>query len=308
VALRKEIAAKSADQPLIIAFGSSLTSLGLRPEALDSCRPSNPVGPLVYNFGMPGTTVIGQLMCLKRLLAEDIRPDWGMVEIYPRHFLLSPDAKEPFVTRRLNREDIPLVSEYFPGAHEVRKEWREAQLLPWFSNRNTLQNLVVPTWMPRRLHEGWRYTDQWGWRDNPVLVATLKAKYAAPDFAENTAKSLDAFNHENISPQRDAALRELLALCKRERLGVVMVRVPESSYYRNAYAATTKKAIDRWLKDVVAQTGVAVIDASEWLPDSQFADGFHVDADGASQFTRRLETEWIQKQNTASPHVASNAR
>src|ERR1051325_7902208 len=92
VALRKEIAAKSADQPLIIAFGSSLTSLGLRPEALDSCRPSNPVGPLVYNFGMPGTTVIGQLMCLKRLLAEDIRPDWVMVEIYPPHFLLTPHA------------------------------------------------------------------------------------------------------------------------------------------------------------------------------------------------------------------------
>ena len=87
------------------------------------------------------------------------------------------------------------------------------------------------------------------------------------------------------------ALRELLDLCRREKLPAALVVMPESSAFRSWYSPEARTAI-RGLLDQLNQTyGVEVIDAERWVADEDFEDGHHTLLHGADVFTYRLYAE-----------------
>src|SRR6516225_10207066 len=80
--LRAQCAA-SPDRPLLLVIGSSRVSTGIRPEILPGFSTADGRTPVIFNFGVPGAGPTQQLLYLRRLLAEGIRPTWLVVECWP---------------------------------------------------------------------------------------------------------------------------------------------------------------------------------------------------------------------------------
>jgi hypothetical protein len=308
--LRAQLDHQPQDKPLIVGLGSSLTQMGLRPDALTHSAPTAGEGPLVFNLGISSGLATSQLICLRRLLAEKIRPDWVLVEIFPRFFFLgSTYCEETMNAGRLQHRDLSLVDRYYRDPNHVRREWCEQQCAPWYFRRNLLQNLFLPTWVPKdkRIDGVWRNQDPWGWIHAPEVVAKLKRTYYAPDFAASLRQKNEVSNQSEFTEKHDAALRELIRLCQTESIGVVLIRMPESSHYRDGYSDARRERINRWLPSLVQSTGVSLVDASQWLADAEFADGFHVDPQGATRFTRRLEAEVLRDLQAAAQRSSSGS-
>jgi hypothetical protein len=87
------------------------------------------------------------------------------------------------------------------------------------------------------------------------------------------------------------ALRDLLDLCRREEIPVVLVLMPESAVFRSWYAPESLAPARGLLAQLRETYGVRVIDASDWLADKDFVDGHHAQGSGADVFTTRLREE-----------------
>jgi hypothetical protein len=86
-------------------------------------------------------------------------------------------------------------------------------------------------------------------------------------------------------------MRDLVALCRREHVPVVLVLTPESAMFRGWYPPAARDGPRRLLAALQAAYGVPVIDGTDWLPDEDFTDGHHAAPAGAAAFTERLLAE-----------------
>src|SRR5262249_44530192 len=100
--------------------------------------------------------------------------------------------------------------------------------------------------------------------------------------------------HFGISPRSDQALRELLALCRRQQIGVVLVLMPEGSEFQSWYPSAALAEIDAYLVRLKREEQVPLVDARSWVPDNCFADGHHLMPRGANLYTDRLSREAIR--------------
>src|SRR5262249_30236172 len=90
-----------------------------------------------------------------------------------------------------------------------------------------------------------------------------------------------------------AALRESVALCRREGIAVAPLLMPEASEVRRWYPPGAGAALDDLPGALRRDFGVPVIDAREWVADAGFADSHHLLPAGAAAFTGRLGHEVI---------------
>jgi hypothetical protein len=300
--LRAQAAAKSKDQPLVIALGSSLTAMALRPSVLAETEPINVGHASVYNFGINSANIIAHLLFLQRILHDGIRPDWVLLETWPAFFMLSerndPRLHWHWPIDRLERRDLPTMAHYHGKGHQLRSEWRAVQLLPWYSHRNRLQNWLVPTWVPKakRVDHHWIHSDSFGWECFPEYIQYFKPLYPDnPIFVQSIPKSMEYWADKEINEVLHEALLETIALCCKHRIGVVLLWPPESSHYRDkGYPPVMMQRITRWQQRLTEETGVPLIDARDWVDDRRFVEGLHTNPDGATQFTLRLEREVLQ--------------
>ena len=107
------------------------------------------------------------------------------------------------------------------------------------------------------------------------------------DYAPHLARS-------PIAPASDQALRDLLRLCRRENIGVVLLWLPEASEFRRLYGPQTTATADAYFRGLADEFGVGFVNARDWLPDDAFFDGHHPLIWGAADFSRRLSREVIQ--------------
>ena len=67
----------------------------------------------------------------------------------------------------------------------------------------------------------------------------------------------------------------------------VLILMPEAPSYRGLYPQGLRERVKTSLESL----GVPLVDASEWLPESDFYDGHHPFKKGAEAFTARLLRE-----------------
>src|SRR5205807_756932 len=79
--LRALIAAKPT-APLIVVLGSSRVAMGFRPDAIAGVRAADGREPIVFDYSSDGSAPILQLLCVRRLLDDGIKPDWVVVEYW----------------------------------------------------------------------------------------------------------------------------------------------------------------------------------------------------------------------------------
>ncbi len=294
--LRARLGERSPGTPFVLGLGSSFTGMGLRPAIMDGCRPTDPHGPLVFNFAINSGGLPVQQLCLNRLLDEGIRPDWVFVEISPYFLFKQPNLAqegEYLALPRVQARDLPTLARYHADPPRLRREWRHAQAWPWLSHRHLLQNWLLPRWIAKgkRVDHLWRYTDAFGWEAFPDYIAHYRTIYRTPKWVADQAAFMAAMNQQPLDPVMQRAAVDLVMTCRQAGLGVTVVRVPESTYVRLAYCDRLRGEFERFYANLRETTGVQVVDASAWVDDAGFVEGMHLAPDGAAAYSRRLGRE-----------------
>jgi hypothetical protein len=262
--------------PERIAVGSSRTQLAVKAGDL----------PSTFNFGTPAGGPLTCHLYVRRLLAAGHRPRSVLLELHPG-FLTPGDP--PFEARWLHPcrlrgdEVVALRALGWTVPTPPQDTWRGhlAATTVW---RLGLLDGYARTWLPcpfgltpagRGDRHGWVPGVDLPAAERPRALAETRAHYAA---------ALDQFR---VGGAGCAAVRATVELCRAHDIAVTLLLAPESSEHRGWYGPG--------YADVTAfarSLGAPLIDAREWLPDAQIADGHHLTPAGAAAFTARLAREW----------------
>ncbi len=268
----------------VVMLGSSRVLFGFDARRLEAPLASAAGRPaVVYNFGLTGAGPLGELLTLRRLLARGTRPDLLLVEVLPALLDEHCDEREHFPALRLWRADLPLLERY--GAH-LRADWWAARPVPCYEHRFAILSLLLPTLLPDALRQDWAWgCDECGWyRSDGELTAEQRQA------AEARARQEYAHLLADFRPGERAcrALRELLDTCRRERIPVTLVLMPESTAFQALYPPAARARTDALLTGLTRDYEVPLLDARGWVPDDGFWDSHHLKVAGAAVFTDRL--------------------
>src|SRR5262245_22645481 len=75
--------AEAPNAPLFLILGSSRVKYSVCPSAMTIPVAPGAPAPIVYNFAMNGMGTIRELMYFHRLMADGIRPNWLLIEVWP---------------------------------------------------------------------------------------------------------------------------------------------------------------------------------------------------------------------------------
>jgi hypothetical protein len=289
-ALRERLAEKGS-QPAALFLGSSRVAMGIRPDALSPLRLADGHQPVVFNFALVGSGPLMELFCLKRLLANGVRPGWVIVECWPPFLWQEREhAEEARIDiSRLGWSDLALLERYWRDPGRLWEDYTEARLVPWFSHRICLLSRFAPAWLPvgARQDGNWGTLDGWGWlpsKEMPDLDGSARRRGREL----NRQFFSPILEHWEASVLSDRALRELVQLCRQQDIGVALLFMPETREFRSWYPPRVAAALDDYVARLGDRYGVAVIDARTWAREEEFNDTHHLNPRGAATFTARL--------------------
>ena len=279
----------------VVVLGSSRTLHGLQAASLEaplSRRLGRPV--VVFNFGLVGAGPLRELLTLRRLLADGVRPDLVLVEVLPPllagqvPFLEVRLVQDPVC--RLRAQDLDPVERYGgPPPGELRRAWAATWLLPCYYHRLTLVSRVFPSLLPlsHRL-DGFRGLNGSG-DAAPLYQAEQRSKALA--VAEQEYRLwLNGFRLGGFGPR---ALEEILQTCRRERIAAALVVMPEGPVFRSWYQGQSWQEINEFLDGLSRRTGAPLFSARDWFGEDDFVDSHHMLHQGSARFTERLGRELI---------------
>ncbi len=275
--------ARHADKPLVLMLGGSRTMTGFRPDVLQD----EPY--LAFNFGREGSGPVKNLIHLRRLLDEGIRPDFLLVDITAP--ALADDRETPWEDRYLdgallNRSERQLVEQYHDRGWRILRQWLAARLMPsWRSNRPVAACLSLQRLTGYNCFDDAPGMDPWGYR--PVcLEVSPQQRERFTDLAMRQYAFLAS--QERLAAGAQRAVVDLVDLCRQEKIPLTLVVMPEGAQFRGLYRQSFQHACDLFLADLARDKQTHVIDARTWIADDGFYDQHHALPGGAEHFTRRL--------------------
>ena len=295
--LRSRMAAEP-ERPLVVILGSSRAALGLRTDALPELEPGDDgAAPIVFNLGIMGAGPVHELMYLKRLLSEGIRPDRILLEIHPLLLHEDPGFGELAVLNvdRLDWTDLGVFGRYVYEPAKLYRRWARSRLLPCLSHRVLFQMQFAPRWLEpayRNDYEVMTRLDRSGWTPH-FREAVNSTEYRQCLELSVTAYE-PAFNQYRITEVPDRAVREMLEICRRERIAAGLFLMPEASDFQSAYTADAREKLDKYLAMLSREHGVPVFDATNGAADADFADGHHLLPPGAAAFAPTFDRDVLR--------------
>jgi hypothetical protein len=292
--LRQRLAERPQAKPVVLLMGSSRVAMGFRAEDLAVNQPGAADAPLVFNFGMTQCTAVGNLLVLRRLLEDGIRPDMVVVEFLP-HALPSGSEQADlfFDCRRLSCRDLARLHDFTDTPDVLTRKWLQAQLVPANSYRHILLNRFAPCLVPpaERYDQQWRVMGPCGW------VAESLLRSALPSLEAQREKELRQFEYRialanlRVHPYTDRAVHQFLQLCRDEGITAAFLITPEPSYIRELYSPGSRRVVVDYLQALNQEFGTPVIDAQDWVADEEFFEGVHLIHAGAGTFAKRFECD-----------------
>jgi hypothetical protein len=294
--------AESPNAPLFLVLGSSRVKYSVWPAAMKIRGREDEPTPVVYNFGVNGLGPLRELMYLRRLLADGVRPDWLLVEVWPP---LWPEAGFFRESRMVVGEDdlrwrdIPFVCRYFLKERAVVHYGLRKWLLPISDYRGRLLEATAHGLLPHTYAgeaaqhvRDWLPQDSTGWFPLPWGAATAEGRRLAIEHGAEEMKPL--VDPLNIDPRSDSALRELLADCRQHNIKVALILMPEHSRTRGWYPPQALALVHRYLGHLQQEYPLPIVDTRAWAPDEDFADYCHMGTSGVPAFSERLGREVVQ--------------
>jgi hypothetical protein len=275
---------KEPERPLFVVVGGSRTAIGVAPDAI----PQSPESPLLFNYGFDGADPLLELLCLRRLLADGIRPAWVVIEVMPPLLNLDQDMTEQRwgnLRTRLELHDLPLMWRYSREPWDIQVEWLQEQVCPWHTHRRALLKRYAKSWLTSelRLGDDRDFRGWYGWRPHPLQPTCPEEAMCYLSFTRLAfASPLEAFD---IRETADHALHELLTLCRDEGLRVALLLMPESTAFQSWYPPAARERLEGYLAQLSRDFAVPIWDTRNWIGDEGFIDGNHLSIGGAVQFT-----------------------
>jgi hypothetical protein len=298
----RERLTESPNSSLFLIMGSSRVKYSVRPDAMQLPSVVNRLQPIVYNFGINGMGTIRELMHLRRLLADGIRPKWLLVEIWPPLWAEAGFFRESRMVQGeddLHWRDWLVLCRYFRNDSDVLRLAIQKSLTPLRAYRDTLlsftaQSLLTPDQLSeiRKRARDALPSDRGGWFPLPFEVTTPEEKHRAKRDGEDKIKPL--LQTVSIDPRSDSALRELLAECRQRDISVTLILLPEPSWTRSWYTAQARFVVRDYLTRLRHDCAVPIVDARAWASDDEFSDSSHMGGKGVGAFSRRLGREVVQ--------------
>jgi hypothetical protein len=322
LALLRQRLATEPDRPLVLVLGTSRSALGLRFD--DAERPTDDDGwdevggeldeetddvadrALVFNFGLMGAGPIHELLCLRRLLGAGIRPAKALIEVHP---LLLHEGRgfgelAEIDVSGLDSADLGVIGRYVYEPATLYARWWQARLCPAWSHRMALQMNYASAWLdPGRQHdygclERLRPS---GWIPHELESVSEELREKLCEVSVRVYEP--AFHDFHVTDKPDRALREMIELCREERIEVELFLMPEASRFREGYSSDSRDRIASYLGRLTDQYAVVVHDLSAWCADRNFADSHHLLPDGAADFSRRFAASVL---DAKGPALAAN--
>jgi hypothetical protein len=294
--------AEDPGRPLFLVLGSSRTETGFRPETLPPTS-SATARPLLFNFGLSSTGPLEELVHLRRLLHDGVRPRWMLIEILPGAFC-SPDCGLAHYDKldRTGWRDLRTLR-HFHAPTDVYTSWCWSRLAACYLQRFPILSYYAPTLVPEEnrkslLRDAQDRTGWLTWKRSVSPEEYARGLKAARDFYYGPMQNLF------IGDVPDRALRELLDVCRRHDIRAGLLLMPEGSEFRSWYSAAGWTTLGRYVDAVARDFDVPVIDARDWMADALFMDGHHLLPEGATAFTQRLEREAIRPLVEGRPPVS----
>jgi hypothetical protein len=284
--LRRRLAA-APGRPLVLFMGTSRTLNGVRPSLL-------PAGPVVsFNFGQCASGPLRQVLILRRLLRAGIRPAHIYLEVLPAQLPGVGEADLLLSQRWPGLGDWGTFRRYWPAMYSRRRWWGK-NLLPCVSLRDRLVCCLLPwarpPWARPGRGDGSEADDDGFFGFDETVSGAALARWRAKVRA-SAAVPLARFT---IRAGPDRALRHFLSLCRRRRIPVSLLLLPEGSECRSWYPPFALARLNDYLDGVRREYGVEVVDARRWVGDEGFSDSVHLLPRGADVFTRRFGREVYQ--------------
>ncbi|HVX13401.1 MAG TPA: DUF1574 family protein [Pirellulales bacterium] len=289
LALLRGRQAEAPNRPLTLVLGSSRSGLGLDPESFAETPTAAARDDLVFNFAITGCGPIQEFQLLKRLLRHGVNPRRVLIEVHPLLYHQENGIGEEcwIEPRRMDWRDLILVVDYVYNRRPFVWRWCRCHLAPWYSNRFLILNHFLPTWLDQKAHmDPWSGLTDYGWLPLRKDAVTPEEFQKGTDNAKREYSPMfDAFR---VTEPADRALRNLLALCRQQRIETALFVMPEGSQFRGCYTAAARQAINDYLAVVSRQCEVPVYDATEWCNDQDFWDSHHLLVAGAKRFSERF--------------------
>jgi hypothetical protein len=298
--LVRAVRRRTPGRPLVLVLGSSRVQMGLEGVL------SRGHAPVVINFGLTRAGPVAELLCLRRLLADGIHPDHVFVEVMPP--LLAKGEKEitTLGVGRLGPGDLAVLRRYSSTPGDLSLRWCKGRLVPTWTFRHLLLCRFAPSLLPdgkgtANPYVLWPSQNALGWF--AYARESVTAEEYQRDLAHARADYLDLLADFHIAEAADRALRELLEVCRQERIGATLLLMPEGTDFQSMYPPRARTAIDAYLARVQREQTVGLVDARRWIPDSGFWDSHHLLLTGAAAFTKRFEREALRPLFSERPVV-----
>ncbi len=272
---------------LVVALGTSRTAEGFRGRVVEEELSRSLGGPVAaFNFGVPGAGPVSGLVYLRRLLAAGVRPDLLLVEVLP--LSLPPAGLDSDLGRltggRLAWDELGLVARYGGSAEDLAAAWARSWLLPWHEQRFVL--------LGRLGRSGGclaRSVDGWGQVGRPRGPMTPEQRRQMRQRVARQFRPVLA--RFEIAEGARRAYREVLEVCRRERVPAALVWMPEGPAFRGLYSAEGVGRVEAFLDELGREFGVPVINARVWMAEDDFSDSHHLQPAAAERFSARLARE-----------------
>lgn len=274
-------------QPLVLVFGSSRVETGLQPAEMkwqDSA-------PAVFNFGLTGAAPIQEWLAFRRLLDDGVRPKAVVIEIMPALFSDWRPVGESLMPGKLSLADLKDIAPYAGNVSSLWREWFASRIVPIYGSRFVLLSLAMPNWLSHasRTDYLWNDLDRSGAARLPPIVATPDARRAG------SVRAKDEYEHRLLTfavpPGPTGLLYRFIEDCRKRNIATVVLIMPESPAFQQLYTADALARLHRFMDHLQSATGVPLIDARDWVPESATYDGHHLLPEGAAIFSARLALE-----------------
>jgi hypothetical protein len=279
--LLRDRLSRDCGAPLLVILGTSRAEQGFRPSLLRVSPEQK--APVVFNLARGGSSPLHNLLTLQRLLADGIRPDWVLLEIFPPYLV---GDKSGLTIVKATLRDLLLLGRYSVSWKSYAYSVRDRVLL-WSKYRSEILALCAPAWLRASACRSECLWDAQGgeWSAIGEGVSPEESRDLTADAHRRYSRKLQKFCVASIV---DQALRELLDRCRDQGIGVLLFAMPEASEFRSWYAPLALERLSAYLAALQREYGMAMIDARSWIPDGCFYDAHHLLEQGAAAFTRRF--------------------
>ena len=294
--LLRDRIAENPGKPLWLVVGTSRTDHGLRPSLIENKTQTGGT-PLIFNFGMSGSDLFRQYICIKRILKDGVKPQRIGIEILPP--LLSQEESYFITTKslvvRARWNELDDFRRFTASPEQMLDTWKESRSNPFYKLGFKADGQTLPTWrliVPPSLlknREASQHLDRWGWmKIMPASVTRTDYLKGLEIAREHFAPMLKDFK---VTLHSELVMDELLELCEKSGIDVFLLLMPESADFRQIYPEQATPEIAAFLERAKKIHGVQIIDARPWIETEYFRDGHHLTATGAEKFTKRFAEE-----------------